>query len=246
MVPVMPPELIVALDTDDLETARHWVARLGPVVTWFKVGLELFSRHGPSACRLVTEAGAHLFLDLKIHDIPATAAGAVRSARQLGAAMTTLHASGGRAMLEAARAEAAGSQLRLAAVTVLTSLDAPALVDIGWSRSPAEQVLHLAELAVAAGLEAAVCSPHEIGLVRGRFGNRALQLVVPGIRPAEHAQADDQKRTLGPAAAVRAGADFLVVGRPITRASDPFAAAARIRNEIGQAVSAPPDVSSAG
>ena len=227
----MAAELIVALDTDDLETARRWVAQLSGTIGWFKVGLELFSRHGPAACRLVTESGGRLFLDLKVHDIPATAAGAARSARQLGARMMTLHASGGRAMLEAARAEA-GSQLVPAAVTVLTSLDDEELGRVGVPRAPAEQVLLLAELAYAAGLRAIVCSPHEIKLVRERFAGRPLELVVPGIRPADHARPDDQRRTLTPAAAAAAGADFLVVGRPITRAPDPAAAAAAIAAEI--------------
>jgi orotidine-5'-phosphate decarboxylase len=216
----MNAELIVALDTDDLDTAAEWVRQLTPAVSWFKVGLQMFVKYGHSACRLVTDSGGRLFLDLKFHDIPNTVAGAVASAQSAGAGIMTVHASGGQEMLRQA-VQAAGQDTLIAAVTVLTSLDAGDLKAAGVLSAPEEQVLRLARLA-----------RNEVAIVRQDFTREELKLVVPGIRPADRKVQDDQKRTLTPAEAVRAGADFLVVGRPITQAPDPLAAAKAILAEI--------------
>jgi orotidine-5'-phosphate decarboxylase len=219
--------IIVALDTTDLATARHWAQTLGPRVGLLKIGLAFFLAHGAEGVRAVTPAP--VFLDLKLHDIPNTVAGAVSAVLPLGAAMLTLHASGGSAMIAAARraAEAAGpARPKLLAVTVLTSLSAEALAETGVDALPPAQVLRLARLALAAGADGLVCSPQEVGMLRAAIGPGPL-LVVPGIRP-EGAPAGDQARTLTPREALAAGADWLVIGRPITAAPDPVAAAAAI------------------
>jgi orotidine-5'-phosphate decarboxylase len=191
----------------------------------------MFVKYGHTACRLVTDSGGRLFLDLKFHDIPNTVAGAVASAQSAGAGIMTVHASGGQEMLRQA-VQAAGQDTLIAAVTVLTSLDAGDLKAAGVLSAPEEQVLRLARLARNAGVPAIVCSPKEVAIVRQDFTREELKLVVPGIRPADRKVQDDQKRTLTPAEAVRAGADFLVVGRPITQAPDPLAAAKAILAEI--------------
>jgi orotidine-5'-phosphate decarboxylase len=193
-----------------------------------KVGLELFTAAGPSiVCALARHRP--IFLDLKLHDIPNTVAGAVRSLLPLKPAMMTLHAAGGAAMIAAARAEAekAGADRpMLLAVTVLTSIDAETLASTGVAASPADQVLRLARLALAAGADGLVCSPQEAGVLRAALGPAPV-LVVPGVRPAGSVLGD-QARTATPAEAVAAGADWIVVGRPITGAPDPAAAAAAI------------------
>jgi orotidine-5'-phosphate decarboxylase len=196
-----------------------------------KLGLAFFLAHGPAGVRAVTEAP--VFLDLKLHDIPNTVAGAVSAVLPLGAAMLTLHAAGGSAMIAAARnaAEAAGAaRPKLLAVTVLTSLSAAALAETGVADSPREQVRRLARLALAAGADGLVCSPQEVAMLRQEIGPEPL-LVVPGIRPAG-SPAGDQARTLTPREAVAAGADWLVIGRPLTEAPDPAAAAARIAADL--------------
>jgi orotidine-5'-phosphate decarboxylase len=219
--------IIAALDTADLATAQAWARALGPEVGMLKLGLAFFLAQGPAGVRAVTQAP--VFLDLKLHDIPNTVAGAVSAVLPLGAAMLTLHAAGGSAMIEAARraAEAAGpARPKLLAVTVLTSLSAEALAETGVSATPRAQVLRLAKLALAAGADGLVCSPQEVAMLRAEIGPQPL-LVVPGIRPAG-TPAGDQARTLTPRQAMEAGADWLVIGRPITEAPDPAAAAAAI------------------
>ena len=219
--------IFCALDRPDLEGTLSLVRALAPHVGGIKLGLEFFAAQGPRGVEAVARLGLPIFLDLKLHDIPNTVAGAVREVARLGVAMLTLHASGGRAMLEAAVAAttAAEAPPALLGVTVLTSLDATDLAEIGMAPEAAAQALHLARLAVASGLDGLVCSPHEIRGLRSAFGP-APRIVVPGIRPLE--AADDQKRVMTPAEALAQGADLLVIGRPITRAPDPAAAAARI------------------
>ena len=219
--------IFCALDRPDLEGTLSLVRALAPHVGGIKLGLEFFAAQGPRGVEAVARLGLPIFLDLKLHDIPNTVAGAVREVARLGVAMLSLHASGGRAMLEAAMAAAAAAEARpaLLGVTVLTSLDATDLAEIGVAPEAAAQALHLARLAVASGLDGLVCSPHEIRGLRSAFGP-APRIVVPGIRPLE--AADDQKRVMTPAEALAQGADLLVIGRPITRAPDPAAAAARI------------------
>jgi orotidine-5'-phosphate decarboxylase len=203
-------------------------------VRWFKIGLELFTSEGPAAIAPVVAAGKHVFLDAKLHDIPRTVAHAVASAAHHGVALVTVHASGGREMLRAATqsAAAAGTGLRVVAVTTLTSLGPSDLRDIGVTRTLADHALALGEMAVQAGAHGLVTSVHEAAALRSRFGRQIL-LVTPGIRPAG-SSADDQRRIASPAAAVRAGADLLVVGRPILESRDPRATADAILDEMRQ------------
>ncbi len=228
--------LIAALDTPDRAQAAAWAAALAPHCALLKLGLEYVLANGPSGVAAIADAPvfqAPVFLDLKLHDIPNTVAGAVRSILPLHPAMLTLHAAGGSAMLEAARREAGPSGNGvpiLLGVTVLTSLDETALHQTGIYARPREQVLRLARVALAAGLDGLVCSAHELAPLRDAFG-QAPVLVVPGIRPAGAALAD-QARTMTPRAAAAAGADYIVVGRPITRAPDSAAAAAAIAAEL--------------
>lgn len=221
--------LIFALDVPSLERARPLLETLGPEVGVMKVGLELFVAEGPPAVRAVTDAGAACFLDLKLSDIPATVAAATRSAIGLGARYLTLHASAGPAALEAAARAAEGSGTQLLAVTALTSLDDAQLGAIGWAPEPAAVVARLTDLARAAGIDGFVCSPREAPLVRERAPDAII--VTPGVRPAG-ADVGDQRRVATPADAVAAGADLLVVGRPIREAADPVAAARAVVAEI--------------
>jgi orotidine-5'-phosphate decarboxylase len=217
--------LIVAIDTTDPLRAAALAQAVAPHCGLFKLGLAFFVANGPAGVRAV--GGRPVFLDLKLHDIPNTVAGAVRGVLPLGPRMLTLHAAGGAAMITAARdaAEAAGPQRpMLLAVTVLTSLDAAALAATGVADAPAGQAVRLGRLAVAAGADGLVCSAHEIAALRDALG-ADVKLVVPGIRPAG-SRAGDQARTMTPRAALDAGADWIVVGRPITEAPDPAAAAA--------------------
>ncbi len=222
--------LIAALDTADLAQAAHWAGQLAPHCGMLKVGLEFFCGHG--APGVLAVAQRPVFLDLKLHDIPNTVAGAVRAVLPLRPHMLTLHAAGGAAMLAAGRkaADDAPDRPLLLAVTVLTSLGAEALHATGVAGGPRQQVLRLARLALDCGVDGLVCSPHEISLLRDALGAGPL-LVVPGIRPAGFAP-DDQARTMTPQEAAAAGADWLVVGRPITAAADPAAAAAAIAQEL--------------
>ncbi|WP_235031170.1 orotidine-5'-phosphate decarboxylase [Geminicoccus flavidas] len=220
--------IFCAIDRPDPAGALTLARSLNGVVGGVKLGLEFFCASGPAGVRTVGEAGLPIFLDLKLHDIPNTVAGAVRSALALEPAMLTLHAAGGRAMLEAAVAakREAGAATWLLAVTVLTSLDDGDLADTGISGDAGAQVERLARLAVAAGVDGLVCSPHEIARLRRNLP-ADVKLVVPGIRPAGPS-GDDQKRVMTPQEALAAGADVLVVGRPITVAADPAAAAAAL------------------
>ena|SRR5271165_5778899 len=223
--------VIAALDTADLAKARSWAAAIGPSCGLFKLGLEFFLANGAAGYRAV--AGRPVFLDLKLHDIPNTVAGAVRAVLPLAPSMLTLHAAGGTAMISAARqtvASAGDARPLLLAVTVLTGLDAAALGATGVAGTPADQVLRLARLAMAAGADGLVCSPLEVAMLRAALGP-GPKLVVPAIRPAGTALGD-QARVMTPREAVAAGADWIVVGRPITGAVDPSAAAAAIAAEI--------------
>ena len=226
--------LIVALDTPDLAAAEALVDRLAGVVAHFKVGSILYTAAGPAAVEMVRKRGARVFLDLKYHDIPATVTGAVEAAVRLGVGLLTVHASGGAAMLRAAAAaaRAAGSDRpRIVAVTVLTSLDRATLYgELGVPVAVEGHAVNLALLARDAGCDGVVASARESGRLRALLGP-AMLIVTPGIRPAG-GRADDQVRIATPAAAIRAGADYLVVGRPITEAADPAAAAASVLAEI--------------
>jgi orotidine-5'-phosphate decarboxylase len=231
--------LIVALDFPSGAEALGFVGRLEGVCRWFKVGLELYYAAGNELIDTLRSKGFEVFLDLKLHDIPNTVAGGVRSVGGIGASLLTVHAGGGRAMLEAAaEAARAPGAPRLLAVTVLTSMDAGELTGVGVMASPAEQALRLARLARAAGIDGMVCSAEEVGTLRSALGDEVL-LVTPGIRSADDS-VDDQRRVVTPKAAIEAGSSMLVVGRPITRASDPAVAARRVLDEIRRATPPPP------
>jgi orotidine-5'-phosphate decarboxylase len=222
--------LIVALDYPDAKAALDLVDRLDGATRWFKIGLELYVAEGNSLVAELQRRGYSIFLDLKFHDIPNTVASAVRSVARVGAHMLTVHAAGGPAMLSAA-AEAAGETGPiLLAVTVLTSMDDAQLAATGVTGSPAIQVETLAQMAYANGARGLVCSAVEVANLRKRLGSKPL-LVIPGIRP-EGAATGDQRRVATPGAAIAAGASYLVVGRPITRAADPGAAARAILAEM--------------
>jgi orotidine-5'-phosphate decarboxylase len=212
--------VFVALDLPAADAAVALARALAPLGVRFKVGLELFARGGPEVVRAVQAVAGPVFLDLKLHDIPNTVAGAARAAAALGVGWLTVHAAAGSAALRAA-AEAAPDTVVLG-VTVLTSLTAADLAAQGIARPPAEQAAALAELAVDAGCRGVVCSPQEVAVLRRRLPP-ASQLVVPGVRPTG-AAAGDQARVATPAAAFAAGADFIVVGRPVTASPDPVAA----------------------
>ncbi|MEN6448692.1 MAG: orotidine-5'-phosphate decarboxylase [Syntrophaceae bacterium] len=229
--------IIFALDVGDMDQARGWVLKLKGRVGWFKVGLELFTAAGPDIVRLVKDNGIKCFLDLKFHDIPNTVAGAVRSAVRTGADMMTIHLSGGRAMLGAAReaslkeAERLGiNRPKIVGVSVLTSLGGEDLKEIGIDRSPAEQVAHLAQFASSCGLDGMVCSADDLIHVR-RQVPASLMLITPGIRPG-WSQKGDQKRIATPSSALKAGADLLVIGRPISDSPDPIVAVQKIVDEM--------------
>lgn len=233
-------ELIVALDTPSLAEAEAMVDALRPEVSWFKVGLELFSAAGPAALAMVRAKGGRVFADLKLHDIPNTVRGAAAALTRAGVDMFNVHAGGGRAMmLEAAKAAAAGAATSgerplVLAVTVLTSLDRAAWAEaFGQNVDPLAQVVRLADLARAAGLDGVVCSVREAAAVRAACGPD-FAIVTPGIRPGG-AALDDQARTATPAEAVRAGATHIVVGRPLARAADPRQAALSILKELEEA-----------
>ena len=228
--------LIVALDVPNAAAATEMMNRLEGVCQWFKVGLELFTAAGPAVLEPLVARGHSVFLDLKFHDIPNTVAGAVRSAAALGARMLTVHAAGGPAMLAAARSalEGLSEPPQLLAVTVLTSMDEAQLRAAGVERAPAEQVKLLAKMGLEAGIHGFVCSPQEVAALRALTGPEGV-LVVPGIRPAGTASGD-QRRIATPAEALRAGAGYLVVGRPITQAPNPAAAAEAILKEMADAL----------
>ncbi|HMF53367.1 MAG TPA: orotidine-5'-phosphate decarboxylase [Edaphobacter sp.] len=226
--------LAVALDVPDARGALDLVDRLEDSCRWLKVGMELYYAAGNSLVETLRQRGFRIFLDLKLHDIPNTVAGAVRSVTSAGAELLTLHAFGGGAMLRAA-AEAAQSPgaPKLIAVTVLTSMDSAELASVGVPDSPAEQAVRLARLAKGAGADGMVCSAEEVASLRREIGPDAI-LVVPGIRPAGSAL-DDQRRVATAAEAISRGSSILVVGRPITRAEEPAKAAQAVLNEIRSA-----------
>ena len=226
--------LIVALDVPHQDAARELAARLSGHVGMFKVGSQLFTAAGPDFVHEMTAGGQKVFLDLKFHDIPNTVAGAVSSASRLAVSLLDVHGLGGRAMMEAAVGALPAMGTRLLAITILTSHDERTLVQIGVGGTLPESVRRLAELAKDAGLDGVVASPHEVGLIREACGGDFL-IVTPGIRPAGSAAAD-QARAATPAAALTAGADYLVVGRPITEARDPAAAADAIVREMERAL----------
>jgi orotidine-5'-phosphate decarboxylase len=225
--------LIVALDFPAAGPALDFVERLDGTCLWLKVGMELYYAAGNGLVETLHQRGFKVFLDLKLHDIPNTVAGAVRSVTDAGASLLTVHAAGGEAMLSAAAeaARATGAP-RLLAVTVLTSMDADELAGVGVSDTPAEQVLRLARLAKRCGINGMVCSPEEVGELRSDLGDEMV-LVTPGIRGAGDA-VGDQRRVATPADAILRGASMLVVGRPIIRAADPAKAARAILAEIAR------------
>jgi orotidine-5'-phosphate decarboxylase len=244
--PTARDHLAIALDVPRLDVAEDLVRRLGGVPGWLKVGAELFTAVGPASLAAAGSV-ARIFLDAKFHDIPNTVAGAVAAATRHGVGMLTLHAAGGIAMLRAAReaaeetADAIGvPRPLLIGVTVLTSLSHADLKDLGvQADSVEEQVARLLDLALAAGLDGVVASPREAAEVRRRAGP-GLRIVTPGVRAAGAAGDDDQQRTASAGEAILAGADLLVVGRPVVRASDPAAAARQLVREIEAVLGAQP------
>lgn len=230
----MPARILLALDTPDLALALDQARAVGEAVDGVKLGLEFFLANGPAGVVAVAALGRPLFLDLKFHDIPNTVAGAIRSALRLRPMMLNVHAGGGRAMLHAAAEavrEAGETRPLLIAVTVLTSLADEDLAAVGQGASAAGQARRLARLARAEGCDGVVCAGSDIAAIRADCGPD-FTLVVPGLRPAS-AAVQDQKRVMTPGEAASLGADFLVIGRPITGAADPKAAARSIRGDIG-------------
>ena len=228
----MSAKLIVALDTDDLKVAGQLIDRLAPIVKIFKVGSQLFTACGPRVLQLIQQKGSGAFLDLKFHDIPNTVSRAVEAACRYNPLLLSVHTLGGSRMLRAAKEarDHSGVGTKILGVTILTSLDKGQLEEIGLSASVNEEVLCLAQMAHAAGLDGVVASPQEISILRRSLGEDFI-IVTPGIRPAAP-MADDQRRTMQAKEAVSAGADYLVVGRPITQAPDPYAAAKEIIAEM--------------
>ncbi|MGA8864394.1 MAG: orotidine-5'-phosphate decarboxylase [Gallionella sp.] len=226
------PKIIIALDYPDAAPVLTLVERLDPSICRLKVGKQLFTATGPALVEELMQRGFEVFLDLKFHDIPNTTAQACKAAASLGVWMINVHALGGSKMLDAAREAVASSTQRpkLIAVTLLTSMTHADLAEIGISATPAEMVLRLAALARDSGLDGVVCSAHEAALLRKHCGN-GFCLVTPGIRPA-HAGLDDQSRVMTPIAAMKAGSNYLVIGRPITQAADPLRALLEINQEL--------------
>ncbi len=229
------PRIVVAMDFDNAADCLAMADRLDPSLCRLKVGKELFTVAGPAVVESLMGRGFDIFLDLKFHDIPNTTAKAVKAAAELGVWMVNVHASGGSRMMEAARNELekrSGPAPLLIAVTVLTSMEASDLQQIGLACGPREQVLRLASLAQQSGMDGVVCSAQEAAMLSRELGSEFC-LVTPGIRPAT-AAADDQRRIVTPADALAAGSHYLVIGRPITQAPDPVEACQNILREIGQ------------
>lgn len=225
-----PNPVYVALDTPDVKTALALAGAVRPHVGGLKVGLEFVSANGPEGVRAVAALGLPVFLDVKLHDIPNTVAGAVRALSGLGVSIVNVHASGGTAMMRAAK-EAAGSGVKIIAVTILTSLDDADMEIIGYSEGASMQALRLARLAQISGLDGVVCAATDLAAIRAACGPDFLT-IVPGSRPAG-SDVQDQKRFMTPSAARAAGADILILGRPVTAAADPAAAARAIAAELG-------------
>ena len=233
-------KLIIALDVETPTKALDLVKQLQSVAGMFKVGSQLFTSAGPQIVRDIIALDSKVFLDLKFHDIPHQVAGAARSAAELGVTLFTIHASGGSEMMRSAVdavaevGEKGGTRSAILAISVLTSMDATSLSQIGIIAPPTESVLRLVKLAEVAGVDGVVASPQEIETIRQAVSNPKFLVVTPGIRPANN-EAEDQKRVATPAAAIAAGASYLVVGRPITGAPDPVAAAHAIVAEMQRA-----------
>lgn len=227
----MKERLIVALDVDSLKKAAMLINTLYPVVRIFKIGSQLFTKAGPEAVKIVHKKRAKVFLDLKFHDIPNTVFQAVKQACAMGVFMTNVHASGGRAMMQHA-AKAKKKTSIILAVTVLTSIDKKTLSMIGINRSPLSQAKRLAMLARSSGLDGVVCSGDEIRAIRAACGAKFI-IVTPGIRAAI-SDMQDQKRIITPKSAISYGADYIVVGRPVTQAKNPLCAAKKILRDISQ------------
>jgi len=225
--------LIIALDVGTRAEAVSLALTLAPFAAWMKIGLQLFTAEGPDLLRAIRETGAKVFLDLKLHDIPNTVARAVESAAALDAQMLTIHLSGGREMIRSA-VSVAPHNLLLLGVTVLTSANSEMLREIGVINDISQQVVTLAKIGADCGIGGVVASAQEIDVLQNAIG-RNVKLVIPGIRPAGSAN-DDQKRIMTPGRAIAAGADYLVVGRPITAAPDPIFAARQILEEIESAL----------
>ena len=224
--------LILALDMETREEALEILDHLGDSIEWVKIGLQLFTAYGPDFVREIAERNYRIFLDLKLHDIPNTVAKAVRSIAQLPVELLSLHAAGGPEMIEWAnqvRLEHS-QQLRLLAVTVLTSMSSEQLQALNVKVSAEEQVLHLAKKSLEAGAQGLVCSPLELPALRDQFGSAPL-IVTPGIRP-QGSDINEQKRVMTPSAAAQAGSNYIVVGRPILQANNPALAAINIRAEL--------------
>lgn len=222
-----------ALDTTDVSKALAWAKAIKPYVGGLKIGMEFFNANGPQGVAKVAQVGLPIFLDLKLHDIPNTVAGGIRALLPLGIAITNIHAAGGPAMMRAAADEAAkagAKRPKIIGVTMLTSLDASDLTATGVTGTASEHVVRLAKLAQSSGLDGVVCSAHEIEPLRRACGPDFM-LIVPGIRPAGATLAD-QKRVMTPREAFALGATIIVIGRPITEAADPAAAARAIRDEL--------------
>lgn len=232
----MSCDLILALDVPTREEAAPILRQLRGQLRWVKIGLQMFTAYGPNYVREVAGMGFDIFLDLKLHDIPNTVAKAVESLGPLPIKMLTLHTAGGGEMMRAALAaqQKSNPDLLLLGVTVLTSMDAAGLAEIGVATAPEQQVARLGRLAADSGIRGLVCSPLEVSLLRRELPAH-LQLVTPGIRPASEQGADDQKRVMTPAEAARAGSTHIVVGRPILKAADPAAAARAILAELNGA-----------
>jgi len=229
----MKPEIILAVDVPSSAHVPPLLEKLQGQLTWFKIGLELFTAEGPAVLRPFTDRNKRIFLDLKLHDIPRTVANAVTAAAGLGVNLMTVHAIGGRAMLKAAAEAAAAfgpNRPKLVAVTTLTSLNQDDFIDLGIMRTVSDQALALTEMALTCGIDGVVTSVHEAPQLRSRFGSAPI-LVTPGIRPAG-GDVGDQKRVASPTVAVKAGSTYLVIGRPIVEAANPFEAARTIQAEI--------------
>ena len=222
-------KIIVALDVPTRRDALDLVGKLREQISFFKIGLQLYTAEGPEMVRAVSSTGSKVWLDLKLHDIPNTVVGAVESANRLGVQMLTIHLSGGSEMIRAATAARANNILLLG-VTVLTSATEETLREIGIEREVNDQVLRLAKLGIEAGIDGIVASPHEIKTLRREFGDK-IKIVVPGIRPS-WSEPGDQRRTMTPREALEAGADYIGIGRPITAHRKPREALAKILDEL--------------
>lgn len=247
MNPTAKDKLIVALDVDNATRALNLFVALRDIVGMFKIGSQLFTSAGPQVVRQIIARGGRIFLDLKFHDIPNTVAAAGVEATRLGVSIFNIHAAGGAEMMKRTAAAVtdvadreALSRPSVIAVTVLTSMDQQCLAELGLHEDPAALVVRLARAAFACGLDGVVASPQELGPIRQAVPNPEFAIVTPGIRASDD-PSDDQKRTLTAAAAIRAGADYLVVGRPVLTAADPAAAANALVTEISDALEQSPD-----